>query len=364
MALNSVVKSPPLTANRPAMLRLERLGCTALLAVSAAAALGTGLAVGEARAQSQEIGVYSARHYNTDKQLYQQFTARTGIKVRLLEAKDDALIERLRTEGKNSPADVLVLVDAARLDKAADLGLFRPMPSAALLRDVPLSLRDSKGRWYGLTRRVRVVIVNPKLVSPASIRTYADLAKPALKGKLCLRDRRSVYNQSLVADQMILRGDAAAAQWVKGMTANVTKPVFTSDTPLIRAVGNGECGVGLVNTYYMARMLSGDSGAADQALARRLKVVFPNPAHVNISGAGVVKTSRNTEAALKLIEYLASPSGGRGYAEANNEYPLRGTGDNAILKRFGPFKADGVSAEQMGAKNRAAVKLMEANGWL
>jgi iron(III) transport system substrate-binding protein len=140
--------------------------------------------------------------------------------------------------------------------------------------------------------------------------------------------------------------------------------VFTSDTPLIRAVGNGECGVGLVNTYYVARMLSGDSGAADQALARRLKVVFPNPAHVNISGAGVVKTSRNTEAALKLIEYLASPSGGRGYAEANNEYPLRGTGDNAILKRFGPFKADGVSAEQMGAKNRAAVKLMEANGWL
>jgi iron(III) transport system substrate-binding protein len=321
------------------MLRLERLGCTALLAVSAAAALGTGLAVGEARAQSQEIGVYSARHYNTDKQLYQQFTARTGIKVRLLEAKDDALIERLRTEGKNSPADVLVLVDAARLDKAADLGLFRPMPSAALLRDVPLSLRDSKGRWYGLTRR-------------------------ALKGKLCLRDRRSVYNQSLVADQMILRGDAAAAQWVKGMTANVTKPVFTSDTPLIRAVGNGECGVGLVNTYYVARMLSGDSGAADQALARRLKVVFPNPAHVNISGAGVVKTSRNPQAALKLIEYLASPSGGRGYAEANNEYPLRGTGDNAILKRFGPFKADGVSAEQMGAKNRAAVKLMEANGWL
>ena len=347
----------------PLMQRLERLGCTALLAVSAAAALGTGLALGEAKAQVQEIGVYSARHYNTDKQLYQQFTARTGIKVRLLEAKDDALIERLRAEGKNSPADVLVLVDAARLDKAADLGLFRPMPSAALLRDVPLSLRDSKGRWYGLTRRVRVVIVNPKQVAPGSIRTYADLAKPALKGKLCLRDRRSVYNQSLVADQMILRGDAAAAGWVKGMTANVTKPVFTSDTPLIRAVGNGECGVGLVNTYYLARMLAGDNGAADKAIASKVKLVFPTPAHVNISGAWGLKTGNNPHAALKLIEFLASPSGGRGYAEANNEYPLKGFGNNPILKRFGSFKADGVSAEQMGAKNKAAVRLMQASGW-
>ena len=341
----------------------ERLGALALLAVSVAGAAIASIGVETAQAQSQEIGVYSGRHYNTDKKLYQQFTARTGIKVRLLEAKDDALIERVRTEGKNSPADVLVLVDAARLDKAADMGLFRPSPSAALLRDVPLNLRDAKGRWYGLTRRVRVAIVNPKLVNPASIRTYADLANPALKGKLCLRDSKSVYNQSLVADQMILRGDAAAAKWVKGMAANVTKPYFTSDTPLIRAVANGECGVSLVNTYYVARMLSGESGAADKALASKLNVVFPNPAHVNISGAGVVKTSKNPQAALKLIEFLASPSGGRGYAEANHEYPLKGYGNNPILKRFGSFKADGVSAEQMGAKNKAAVQLMARNGW-
>jgi iron(III) transport system substrate-binding protein len=341
----------------------ERIGALALLAVTGGAAAVAGMGLEFAQAQSQEIGVYSGRHYNTDKKLYAQFTARTGIKVKLLEAKDDALIERVRAEGANSPADVLVLVDAARLDKAADMGLFRPSPSAALLRDVPLNLRDAKGRWYGLTRRVRVAIVNPKQVNPASIRSYADLATPALKGKLCLRDSKSVYNQSLVADQMILRGDAAAASWVKGMTSNVTKPFFTSDTPLIRAVANGQCGVGLVNTYYVARMLSGDSGAADKAMASRLKVVFPNPAHVNISGAGVVKTSKNPQAALKLIEFLASPSGGRGYAEANNEYPLKGYGDNPILKRFGSFKADGVSAEQMGAKNKAAVQLMARNGW-
>jgi iron(III) transport system substrate-binding protein len=335
----------------------ERLACAALIGITCVAAAGA------SRAQSNEIGVYSGRHYNTDKQLYQQFTAKTGIKVKLLEAKDDALIERVRNEGRNSPADVLVLVDAARLDKAADLGLFRASPSAALMRDVPLNLRDSKGRWFGLTRRVRVAIVNPRLVNPASIRRYADLANPALKGKLCLRDRKSVYNQSLVADQMILRGDAAAGQWIKAMAANVSQPYFTSDTPLIRAVANGQCGVGLVNTYYVARMLSGESGATDRALASRLKVIFPDPAHVNLSGAGVLKTANNPSAALKLIEFLASPTGGRGYAEANHEYPLKGYGNNPILKRLGPFKADGVSAEQMGAKNKAAVRLMEANGW-
>ena len=213
----------------------ERLALAALLGVTAGAAVLTSLA----KANSQEIGVYSGRHYNTDKALYKQFTQKTGIKVKLLEAKDDALIERIKREGANSPADVLVLADAARLDKAADAGLFRPSLSASLNRDVPANLRESKGLWFGLTRRVRVVVVNPKAVNPSSIRSYADLAKPALKGQLCLRNRKSVYNQSLVADQMILRGDKAASAWGKGMTANVTQPYFSSDTPLIRAVANG-----------------------------------------------------------------------------------------------------------------------------
>ena len=312
---------------------------------------------------ANEVGVYSGRHYNSDQELYKQFTAKTGIKVKLLEAKDDALIERLRSEGDKSPADVLVLVDAARLDRAADLGLFQRTRSFQLLRDVPLDLRDPKGRWYGLTRRLRVVVVNPKLVNPAKITSYADLANPQLKGKLCLRDRKSVYNQSLVADQLILRGTGLTTKWVQGMAENVTQPYFSSDTPLIRAIGKGQCGVGLVNTYYVARMLNGESGAADRALASQLKVIFPKPAHVNITGAGVTRYAKNPEAALKLIEFLASPTGGRGYAEANNEYPLKGYGDNATLKRFGPFKGDGVSAQQLGAKNPAAIKLMEASGW-
>ena len=341
-----------------------QLGTTGLLAVSIGLAVGVSQAQPQpVRSQTREIGVYSGRHYNTDKELYRQFTARTGIKVNLLEAKDDALIERLKSEGTNSPADVLVLVDAARLDFATDQGLFQPSRSAALQRDVPANLRDSRGRWYGLTRRVRTVIVNPKLVNPATIRTYADLAGPALKGKLCLRERKSPYNQSLVSSQMILRGDAATRSWIRGMVANISQPFFTSDTPLARAVAKGDCGVGVVNSYYVARMVSGDSGSADKRLAEQLRVVYVNPSHVNISGAGVTRHARNPQGAIKLIEFLASPTGGRGYAEANNEYPLKGFGDNPILKGFGPFKADGVSIEQIGARSRAATVMMEANGW-
>ncbi len=365
----------PALAQLPLPIRLPNLYRSVLLqpwrssrgpwAGALASGLGAALLLGGCgqKPEATSLGVYSGRHYNTDKQLYQQFEARTGIQVKLLEGKDDALIERLRNEGSSSPADVLVLVDAARLAKAADAGLFRPIDSAALRRDVPANLRDSKQRWFALTRRVRAVVVNPKLVPPGSIRSYADLASPALRGQLCLRNSLSVYNQSLVADQLIQRGEAATKAWVEGMVANVSQPFFTSDIPLARAVGKGRCGVGLVNTYYVARMLSGQAGPDDQAAARQLKVILPDPAHVNISGAGVTVSSRHPQAARQLIEFLASPAGGHGYAEANNEYPLSGSGSNPILKGFGPFRSDGVSAEAMGARNREAVRLMRAAGW-
>ncbi|MFN7677609.1 MAG: ABC transporter substrate-binding protein, partial [Cyanobacteriota bacterium] len=237
--------------------------------------------------------------------------------------------------------------------------------SAAVQRDVPLVVPDSLGRRALLTRRVRMVVVNPKLVNPASIRTYADLAKPALKGKLCLRDRKSVYNQSLVADQLILRGETATRAWVRGMVANHNprQPFFTADIPLARAVAKGDCAVGVVNSYYVARMLAGESGSTDQTLARRLRVIFPTPSHVNVTGAGVTRASKKAADAAKLIAFLASASGGKGYAAANNEYPLTGFGGNAILNRWGRFQDDGVSIQAMGARNQEAVALMRANGW-
>ncbi|MFO7628333.1 MAG: extracellular solute-binding protein [Prochlorococcaceae cyanobacterium] len=316
-----------------------------------------------ALAQSKEVRVYSGRHYSSDNAIYEQFTKATGIRVRLLESNDSAILERLKKEGTNSSADLLILVDAAKLADATQAGAFQPASSAKLMRDVPLSVRDSKGRWYGLTRRVRAFAVNPAIVNPAGLRTYADLAKPALKGKLCLRNRSNVYNQSLVADQLILRGSAATTQWIKGMVANLAQPVFTSDTSLARAVAQGQCGVGVVNSYYVARMLDGQNGGADKALARKIRIVYPTPAHVNVSGAGVTRYAKNKAEAIQLIEFLASPQGGEGFAKASMEYPLKGFGNNPILRNFGPFKPDGVTAEQLGAKNQLAFDLMARNGW-
>lgn len=314
-------------------------------------------------AQGREVRVYSGRHYSSDNAIYQQFTKATGIRVRLLESNDSAILERLKSEGANSSADLLILVDAARLATATQQGIFQPVTSATLTRQVPPNLRDSKGRWFGLTRRVRAFAVNPALVNPRSLTTYADLAKPGLKGKLCLRNRINVYNQSLVADQLIQRGSTATNQWIQGMVANLAQPVFSSDTALARAVAKGECGVGVVNSYYVARMLDGQSGSADQALARKIKMVYPNPAHVNVSGAGVTRHAKNKAEAIRLIEFLISPQGGVGFARSSMEFPLRGDGNNPILRSFGPFSPDGVSAEQLGAKNREALDLMTRNGW-
>ena len=340
--------------------RPRRVIAAAGLAALGLAALGLG--TGLAQSRPQEVNVYSGRHYNTDKQLYAQFTRRTGIKVNLLEGKDDELIQRLRSEGNASRADVLVLVDAARILRAQNAGLFRPVRSAALNGDVPANLRDPGGRWYGLTRRARPVMVNPALVKPSLIRTYGDLGRPELRGKLCLRNRASVYNQSLTADELVRRGKPATQQWLKAMVANVKQPFFTSDIPMIRALGQGECGVAVANHYYLARLLQ-DPNAADRKLAARVKVVWPTPTHVNISAGGVTRQARHPEAATRLLAFLASPSSGEGYAAANNEYPLRGWGNNPVLRSFGTFQPSPVSMAQLGLRNREAVALMAQAGW-
>ena len=240
---------------------------------------------------TSQIGVYSGRHYNTDKDLYARFTEATGIQVKLLEAKDDALIERLNTEGDDSPADVLILADVARLDRAAGMNLFQTVDSDALNQAVPRDLRDSEGRWFGLTRRLRAPMFNADRVNAEQVSSYGALADPSLKGKLCLRNRRSVYNQSLVAFMLDEQGQAATEDWIKGMVNNLAEPVFSSDTPMIRAVAQGQCGVALANSYYLGRMQAGDKGEADRTLSGKVTVRWPDPVHVNITGGGVATLS-------------------------------------------------------------------------
>ena len=312
---------------------------------------------------AREVRVYSGRHYNTDRQVFKTFSEKTGIKVRLIEATGISLVERLKREGSKSKADVILLVDAARINNAAEAGLLRSIQSTQLEKQIPSLYRDPKDRWFGLTRRVRAIIVNPDIVDPAKIKAYADLARPEFAGKLCLRNRKNVYNQSLVADQIILKGESSAKSWVNGMVKNVTQPYFTGDTSLIRAVGQGKCGVGVVNHYYLARMQIGASGKNDQTVAAEIKLVMPNPAHVNISAAGVAQSAQNLKEAIELIKFLASPQGSSAMAGPTYEYPLKGFGSSKQLKAFGTFTPDNVSINALGRTQKKALQMMVQEGW-
>lgn len=312
---------------------------------------------------AREVRVYSGRHYNTDREVFKLFSEKTGIRVRLIEATGISLVERLKREGSKSKADVILLVDAARINNAAEAGLLKPIQSNQLEKEIPPLYRDPKDRWFGLTRRVRAIIVNPNIVDPTKIQSYADLASPQFKGKLCLRNRKNVYNQSLVADQIILNGASSAKSWLKGMVDNVTQPYFTGDTSLIRSVGQGKCGIGVVNHYYLARMQSGASGKNDLKVAANIKLIMPKPAHVNISAAGVAKSAKNLKEAVELIEFLASPQGSSAMAGPTHEYPLEGFGSSKQLKAFGSFTPDNVSISALGRSQKEALRMMAQEGW-
>jgi len=316
-----------------------------------------------ANSTEKEVKVYSGRHYNTDRSVYKKFAEETGIKVRLIEAAGISLIERLKREGKNSQADLILLVDAARITNAAKAGLLQSVESSSLENDVPVGLKDKSKEWYALTRRVRVMVANPKVVDVSKIRDYTDLADPSLKGKVCLRNRKSPYNQSLVANQIVNKGELKTKAWLSGMISNVSQPFFPGDISIVRAVSKKKCGVGIVNHYYVARMLAGVNGRRDALYAQRTSVLTPNPAHVNISAGGVAKYARNKAEAIKLLEYLASPSGSKGLAAPTFEHPLKEVNQNEIVKNFGEFIPDSVTVEDLGEKNSIAIKLMKDAGW-
>ncbi|MDA9746638.1 extracellular solute-binding protein [Prochlorococcus sp. AH-736-K20] len=311
----------------------------------------------------REVKVYSGRHYNTDREIYKKFAEETGIKVRLIEAAGISLIERLKREGKNSQADLILLVDAARITNAAKLGLLQKIESSSLEKDVPVDLKDPNKQWYALTRRVRVMVANPKVVDVSKINDYTDLADPSLKGKVCLRNRKSPYNQSLVANQIVNKGPEATKTWLNGMISNVSQPFFPGDISIVRAVSKRKCGVGIVNHYYVARMLAGVNGRRDSLYAKKTVVLTPNPAHVNISAGGLAKYATNKSEAIQLLEFLASPKGSKGLAAPTFEHPLKEFNQNQIVKNFGNFKPDRVTVEQLGENNSMAIRMMKEVGW-
>lgn len=321
-------------------------------------------------AQSNRVlNLYSARHYDTDTAIYESFTQKTGIKVNLVEADADKLIERIKSEGANSPADVLITVDAGRLWRAQEAGLLQPVTSSALKKAVPANLAEPAGHWYGFTKRARVIVYNKDKVKPADLSTYEDLANPKWKGRVISRTSSHVYNQSLTGSILAAHGPQKTEAWARGLAANFARPPEGNDTAQIRAVASGVADVTFVNQYYVVRLMKSDK-PEDKAVASKIGVFFPNQGngdrgtHINISGAGVVKTSKNRQAAIQFLEHLASPQVQEIFAKGNNEYPiLAGVAKDPVLASLGTFKEDKLNAAIYGKNNGEALKIMDRAGW-
>ncbi|MBI4966817.1 MAG: Fe(3+) ABC transporter substrate-binding protein [Rhodospirillales bacterium] len=313
------------------------------------------------------INVYSARKEALIKPLIDEFTRTTGIAVNLLNAEADQLFERLKNEGANSPADVLLTVDAGWLVRAKEANLLRPMRSTVLSQAVPSQWRDPNGAWYGLSMRARVFFYAKDRVKPLELTSYEDLALPHWKGRLCIRSSNNVYNQSLLGALIAHHGPEKAEAWAKAVVANLARKPQGGDTDQIKAVAAGECDLALANTYYYAGMLT-STDAKTREQAAKVALFWPNQGdrgtHVNISGAGVVAASKQPEAALKFIEFLASDAAQRLYAEVNFEFPVKsGVARSGPLAEWGPFKMDPLDVALYGARNAEAVRIFDRVGW-
>ncbi|MEO0463528.1 MAG: Fe(3+) ABC transporter substrate-binding protein [Pseudomonadota bacterium] len=312
-----------------------------------------------------ELNLYSSRHYDTDLALYEDFTRATGIKVNLLEAGADALIERIKSEGEFSPADLLVTVDAGRLWRAEEAGVLAPVESEVLTKRLPARLRHPDGLWFGLSTRARIIIYNKAAGEPAGLENYADLADPAFKGDVCMRSSSNVYNISLLSSIIAHEGEQKAQAWADGVVANFARAPQGNDVANIEAVAAGECRISVVNTYYLARFAD---GAEKQETLDAIGVIFPNQAftgtHVNISGAGVTANAPNRDNAIRFLEYLTEESAQQYFANGNNEYPaVEGVAATSAVEALGEFKADTLNAQTIGANQSKAVAIFDAAGW-
>lgn len=338
----------------------------------AALALAGTLPATTAAAADPVLNLYSARHYQTDEALYTDFTKRTGIRINRIEAGDEALLERLRNEGRQSPADVLLLVDAARLWRAQVDGLFQPVRSKVLDSRIPAHLRgkdDGQGpEWFAFSTRARVIVYNKATIRAEQVATYESLADPALKGKVCTRSGTHPYMLSLIGSMTEHLGEAKAEAWARGLVANFARSPRGGDTDQIKAVATGECAVALTNTYYLVRMMRSEA-AADRNTVSKIGMVWPNQqswgTHVNVSGGGVMRNAPNREAAVRFLEYLAGDSAQAYLAEGNNEWPVVPTAptNNPALDALGRFKADTLPISQVGRAQVTAARIIDRVGW-
>ena len=336
-----------------------------LLSGLVALAAATG---GPATAQDNTLNLYTARHYSTDEALYTNFTKATGIKVNRIEGGEDALFERIKAEGANGPADVFLTVDAGRLWRADQAGIFEPVKSPLLDKRIPAQYRDPEGRWFGFSARARVIVYNKAAVKTGEIENYEDLADPKWKGKVCVRSSAHPYQLSLTASIIAHDGPEKADAWLKGLAANLARDPKGGDTDQIRSVAAGECDVTLTNQYYLVRLMRSQK-PEDRAVVEKIGMVWPNQgnrgAQMNVSGGGMLKNAPHKDAAVKFLEYLASDEAQRYFADGNNEWPtVPGVKiSNPELEKLGTFKADTLNVALLGRNQAAAQKASDRAGY-
>ena len=324
----------------------------------------SGLAV----AQDKVLNLYSSRHYQTDESLYSNFSKQTGIKINRIEAGEDPLIERIKNEGARSPGDVLVTVDAGRLWRAEQLGLFQPVKSKILESRLPEHMQAPNDQWFGFSARARVIVYNKGAVNPADVQNYEDLANPKLKGKVCTRSGSHVYNLSLISALIEHWGERKTEEWARGVVSNFARAPKGGDTDQIRAVAAGECGVAISNSYYYVRLMKSDK-PEDKKVVQAVGLIWPNQksfgTHMNISGAGVLKNAPNRGVAVQYLEYLASDSAQQYFANGNNEWPVvKGVKlDNKVLESLGTFKMDTLNIAVLGKNQPIAQKILDRAGY-
>ncbi|GAB3307567.1 Fe(3+) ABC transporter substrate-binding protein [Haliea atlantica] len=346
------------------------MGYRTLLRGLLGATLGLQLAfTAPSQAQNTEVNIYSARQEALIKPLLDRFTADTGIDVNLVTGDGDALLTRLRNEGRNSPADLLLTTDAGRLYRAQEAGVLQPLGAPELDALVPAHLRSSEDYWIGLSLRARVIVYAPDRVDPEELSTYQALAEPRWKGRVCIRSSSNIYNQSLVASFLANHGEEETMAWLEGLVGNFARPPQGGDRDQIKAVAVGQCDVAVVNSYYLGGMLR-SSEPEERAAADAVALFWPNQAegesgtHINISGAGLTRAAKNPDAARALIRFLLTAESQQWYAETNNEYPVRdGIPVSAVLSAWGEFRGDTLDVTELGQRNADAVMAMDRAGW-